>query len=187
MTHWFGKNLLLLCCLIALAGCAAATGPAVDADSVVLQSNNGYSVLYKLMSDESNVDKILIIKHADEPLAGLVREVAQFCQSNKTQLDELRKRDPRLNFEMSALPAIELRARKLEADEQTRALLGGGGKEFELRLTFTQVQAMDYCQKLTQALAEHEQDASRKTFLTNTSQRSGEFRDTLMGLMTVKS
>jgi hypothetical protein len=49
------------------------------------------------------------------------------------------------------------------------------------------VQAMDYCQKLTQALAEHELDASRKTFLESASQRSGELRDQLMDLLTTKS
>ena len=32
------------------------------------ERNEGYSLLYKLMSDESNVSKIFILKHADDPV-----------------------------------------------------------------------------------------------------------------------
>jgi hypothetical protein len=181
------QKIALLWCCIGMAGCANVPGPARDANDPVNQNNDGYTVLYKLMSDESNVDKVFILKHADERVSDLVKQVASFCQSSRSQLDEFAKRDPQLKFDAPALPLIELEARKLEANEQTKMLLGSSGKTFELRLVFTQVQAMDYSQKLTAALAEREKDASRESFLKNASQRSGELRDQLMDLLTTKS
>jgi len=138
------------------------------------------------MSDESNVDKLLIIKHADKPVHDLVKEIAQFGRDAKKQLDDFKKGDPALVFDAAGLPAVEQEARDQTSKFDAKQLLTSSGKTFELRLIFTQTQAMGYGTDLASALATHEQDAARKAFLQSVSQRCGTYRDRLLEALQVK-
>lgn len=181
--------LLLGLCALALAGCttttASTSNPTPPANSVVRERNEGYSLLYKLMGDESNVDKLLIIKHADKPVHDLIKEVSEFAKDAKKQMDDLKKNDGTLSFETPDLPAVEQESRDQTSKSDAKELLTSSGKPLELRLVFTQIQAVGYGSELAEALEKHEHNAPRMEFLKSVSQRCGVYRERLLGLLAV--
>ena len=173
--------------VIALAGCAATPKPPSENGGMFRERNEGYSLLYKLMSDESKVSEIFILKHADEPVKGLVKEIAGACQAAKKQMDGFPIANNRIEYDVPDLPRLEQESRDLEAHEEAKDLLTSSGKTFELRLIFTQAEAMGYAVNLCQAILAHEDDAGHKEFLTNLSGQCAAFEQRLMEVLAVKS
>ena len=171
---------------LTLAGCASTPQSPSHNGGLIHERNQGYSLLYKLTSDEGNVSKILILKHAEEPLAGLVKEISAFCKTAKNRMDAFPKSDSRIEYDMTDLPVIEQQSRDQTAKSDAIALLSSNGKEFELRLVFTQAQAMDYAAQLSSALAKSEDDPSRQRFLTSLTVGYAGFHRRLMNLLTVQ-
>jgi len=185
--HWRAwKNTFLLLVALAMTGCAATPKPPSANGGMFRERNEGYSLLYKLMSDESDVNKIFFFKHADDSVGSVVKDVAHFCQYAKSQMDDFPKTDNRIEYDVPDLPKMEQSSRDLTAQEDEHELLGSSGKPFELHLIFTQAQAMEYAVQLSNALQPIEDDQVRKNFLTGVSQRCGEFHDRLMALLDVK-
>src|SRR5271155_1799482 len=115
----------ILGCGLALGGCASmGPQPAAAGGLGDRQRNEGYSLLYKLMGDEAGVNDILIIKHADESVSGLVKEIAAACGSAKTRMYEFRKSDHGLDYDTADLPAVEQKSREIESGIEARKLLG---------------------------------------------------------------
>jgi hypothetical protein len=181
------KTVLSLACALALSACSATPPPPSANGGLFRQHNEGYSLLYELMSDESDVGKLFIIKSADDSVKSLVKEIGSACQMAKKQMDEFPRSDIRIEYDVADLPYMEQRSRDLQAKVDEKELLTSSGQKFELRLIFTQAQAMDYAVQLSRALAEKETDPGRKNFLENLSKQCGEFHDRLMDLLTVKS
>ena len=171
-----------------LAGCtltpAPPPAPAGSADSF-RQLNEGYSLLYKLMSDESDVGKIFILKRPSEAVSAPVKEIGNAAQAARKKMDELAKQDSRLSYQTADLPYIEQRSRDLQSSAYSKALLTSSGKEFETRLVFTQMEAMNYAVQLCKSLNEKEQDANRKAFLQGLEKQCQDFHDRLAKLLTV--
>jgi hypothetical protein len=164
----------------ALGGCAS-TKPSPAAGGLAdRQRNEGYSLLYKLLSDEAGVSDILIIKHADEPVSSLVKEIATTCEAAKARMEAFRKTDRGLDYNVTDLPAVEQKSREVESGTQMRRLLGSSGKEFEVRLLVTQIEAMGYGSDLAKALEAHETDPGRKAFLTGLADQCEGFRERLV-------
>jgi hypothetical protein len=171
-----------------LAGCGSTPPPpASSGGGLNHQQNQGYSLLYKLMSDEKDVGKIFILKSADDSVKGLVKEIGDAAQSAKQRMDELSKADKELAYDLPDLPYIEQRGRDLQAKDDEHELLFSSGKDFELRLLFTQTQAMDYATQLCKALDETEKNPDRKAFLENLAKQCGGFHDRLMKMLAVRS
>jgi hypothetical protein len=187
MTNWVYKNVPLVLGILALSGCAATPAPPAQNGGLIHQRNEGYSLLYKLIGDDSGVSDILIVKHTDDSVGSLIKEIATFCQGARKRMDEFPKRDSSIEYDESDLPYIEQKGRDLQTADDTQALLFSSGKEFEVRLIFTQAEAMNYARQLSKALAEHETDAARKSFLNDLSHRCSDFHDRLMKLLSVKS
>jgi hypothetical protein len=179
------RNLAILPFVFVFAGCASTPDPHPTGGGLIHERNQGYSLLYKLMSDESDVGKVFILKSASEPVKSLVKEIGGVAQAAKKQMDDFAKQDKELRFDFTDLPYIEQRERDLEAKDDEKALLFSSGKEFELRLIFTQAQAMEYARQLSRGLLEKEDDAGRKGFLQNLIRESGEFHDRAMKLLGV--
>jgi hypothetical protein len=173
--------------VIALAGCSTAPKPPSENGGLFRERNEGYSLLYRLMSDESKVGEIFIIKHADDSVKGLVKDIAAACQAAKKQMDGFPMANNRIEYDVPDLPRLEQESRDLEAKEEAKDLLTSSGKTFELRLIFTQAEATGYAVNLCQALAAHEDDAGHKDFLNNLSSRCAVFQQRLMELLIVKS
>jgi hypothetical protein len=180
-------TLLLLPCAIALAGCSSTPTPPSENGGLFRQHNEGYSLLYKLMKNESEVGEIFILKSATPSVKTIVKEIGDACTAAKKQMDEFPKQDNRIEYDEPDLPYMEQRSRDLQAKVDEKALLTTSGKEFERRLIFTQAEAMNYAMQLCKALDEKETDPGRKRFLESLARQSGDFHDQLMNLLTVQS
>lgn len=180
------RFLLLLSVVAILGGCAETAKQRAHNGGLIREQNEGYSLLYKLMSDESGVDKIFMLKHADEPLGGLVKEIAISSKSAKAQMDTFLSASSRVEFDVPDLPKLEQDTRDLEAKEEAEGLLFSSGKKFETRLMFTQAEAMDYAANLCLAISAKEDDAGRKAFLTDLSKRCASFSGRLLDLLAIR-
>jgi hypothetical protein len=180
---------LSLALLLSLTACASTppAPPPSHNGGLIRERNQGYSLLYKLLSDDAGVNKILYIKHVDEPLASLIKQIASACQDATKQMDEFPKLDKQIEFDVPDLPKVEQESRDLTSKSDTFALLGSSGKDFELYLIFTQAQAMDDATHLSQAMFPREDNPARKDFLTNLAHQCDDFHTRLMKLLTVKS
>jgi hypothetical protein len=138
------------------------------------------------MGDESNVSKLLIIKHADEPVAGLVKEIAAAARAAKKQMDEFAKSDAGLTYDNTGLPEVEQASRDHTAKVDAKQLLTSSGKSFELHLVFTQAEATSYAAEIAAALEARDDNSARKTFLANLSKQFNQFHDRLMNSLTVQ-
>jgi hypothetical protein len=183
------KRLGVLAAAGAIAACLSSANPKLSShnEGPMREVNEGYSLLHQLMSDETDVSKILILKHADDPVANAVKEIAHACQAAKTRMDDFPKTDVRIEFDVPDLPRVEQESRDLDSSIEEKELLFSSGKTFELRLIYSQAQAMEYGEVLCKALAAREDDAGRKAFVTDLSKQCADFRDRLLGLLAVKS
>jgi hypothetical protein len=146
--------------------------------------DEGYSLLYTLADKQSNVDKVLIIKHASEKVSVEIKQIAQVFSQAKKQLDEFAKQDGSLNFKMSHLPPMEEKTRAAIESTTTKDLLFSSGKAFELRLLLTQVQALDYASHLANQLAGQNGNTKRKEFLTQFARQCEQHHKQVIDLLT---
>src|SRR5271154_5467753 len=98
-------------CLVALAGCSTVPPVIPFFGGEARIRDEGYSLLYTLADKQSNVDKVLIIKHAREKVSAEIKQIAQVFGEGKKQLDEFAKEDGSLSFKMSHLPTMEEKTR----------------------------------------------------------------------------
>jgi hypothetical protein len=178
--------------MLVTGGCLSDSGqapppkPPSENGGMFREVNEGYSLLHGLMDDESNVSKIFIIKSASEPTKGLIKEIALACDDAKKQLDQFPYKNNRIEFDVPDLPKLEKESRDLESKADEKTLLGSSGKEFELQLILTQMQAMGYAVNLCKAIESHEQDPGRQAFLNNLQKQCQDFHDRLVGMLTTK-
>lgn len=125
--------------------------------------NHGFTLLYELMSKESDVDKIFILRNASTPTQAIVREIATVCTNAKERLDELAKENPLLPLDHNDLPTAEIDTREAIEWATTKKLLLGS--DFELKLILTQIAATEYAAFLAESLADRDQDKERKAWL----------------------
>ncbi|MGA2603296.1 MAG: hypothetical protein ABSG14_03625 [Verrucomicrobiia bacterium] len=174
----------LVVCTLAVTGCSTIQKilPTTAWHQARVR-NEGYSLLYQLLSQESDAAKILIIKHADSPIADMVKEIASTCDQAKKKLDLFHKEDRHLNLEMTHLPEIEQKSRVAIQSTVTKQLLFSSGKTFEVRFLFTQAEAMNYAAHLAQVLHDQEDNPVRKEFLATISERCTTLHDRVMALL----
>jgi hypothetical protein len=170
-----------------LIGCSSPPTPPPNTGGSIHERNQAYSLLYKLMTDESDVGKIFILKSASDPVKNLIKEIGSAAQSAKTQMDTFPSPDSRIDYKVTDLPQLEQRSRDLQAKEDEHTLLFSSGKDFELNLIFTQLEAVDYGKQLCKALLEKESDPTRRTFLTNLANQCDGFHDRLMKLLSIQA
>jgi hypothetical protein len=135
------------------------------------------------MSDEAGAPSILIFKHADPAVSGLVKEIGAACKDAKIKMEEFRKSDGGLNFDVAGLPAVEAKSRELANKREAGGLLASSGKEFEVHLIVTQIEAMGYGKDLAEAIGGQESDAARKAFLKQLAGECEGFRQRLLKLL----
>ena len=145
--------------------------------------NEGYSLLYQLLSQESDAAKLLIIKHADAPIADIIKEIASTCDQARKELELFHKNDRHLNLEMPHLPEIEQKTRAAIESTETKQLLFSSGKTFEVRFLFTQAEAMKYAAHLAKVLHDQEADPLRQKFLATVAERCTTLHDRAMRLL----
>ena len=168
----------LLPLLFFLCGCASlhessSTTPAQSnvREGQVLRAHDthGYALLFKLLGDEKNVSKLLIIKRERAELRDLIRDIAQLCGQAHEELERFAKADPGLNLKTNGLPAVEIGTRDAIGKTKAKQLLTESGKEFELRLLIAQHEALAYGTHLAATIGKAETDAPRARFLRRLS------------------
>jgi hypothetical protein len=88
----------LIVCALALTGCSTVQKiPPIAAWREARVRNEGYSLLYELLSQESDAAKLLIIKHADSPIADVIKEIASTCDQARKELEQFHEKDRHLN------------------------------------------------------------------------------------------
>jgi hypothetical protein len=184
MKRWAWACGTLIVCALVVTGCSTIqTILPITAWHQARVRNEGYSLLYQLVGQESDADKILIIKHADPPIADIVKEIANTCGQAKKQLDLFHQEDRHLNLEMTDLPEIEQKSRAAIQSTVTKQLLFSSGKTFEVRFLFTQAEAMNYAAHLAQVLHDQEDNPVRKEFLATLSAQCTTLHDRVMVLL----
>lgn len=175
---------ILIVCVLAVAGCATIQKvlPTVAWQKARIR-NEGYSLLYQLLSQESDAAKILIIKHADYPIPDIINEIASASGQAKKELELFQKNDQHLNLKMPHLPEVEQKTRAAIESTVTKQLLFSSGKTFEVRFLFTQAEAMNYAAHLAQVLHDQETDPLRQKFLATLSERCTMLHDRVIGLV----
>jgi hypothetical protein len=174
----------LIVCVLAVTGCA--TVQKILPTTAWRQArvrNEGYSLLYQLLSQESDAAKILIIKHADPPIPDIIKEIANTSGQAKKELDLFHEKDRHLSLEMTNLPQIEQKSRAAIQSTVTKQLLFSSGKKFEVRFLFTQAEAMNYAAHLAQVLHDQEDNPARKEFLATLAERCTTLHDQVMELL----
>lgn len=174
----------LVICMLAVTGCSTFQKiiPTVAWHQARVR-NEGYSLLYKLLSQESGAAGILIIKHADPPVVDIIKEIANTSDQARKELELFHEKDRHLSFEMTNLPEFEQKTRAAIESTVTKQLLFSSGKTFEVRFLLTQAEAMNYAAHLAQVLHDQEDNPVRKKFLATLSERCTTLHDKVIDLL----
>src|SRR5690349_7765542 len=87
----------------------------------------GYALLFKLLADEKDVSKLLIIKHENRVLHDLIKDISSVTGKAHKTLEKLAQRS-HINLEDQQLPEIESAARASISQEKAKQLLGAQGE-----------------------------------------------------------
>src|SRR5688572_28565160 len=130
---------LALSWLLFLASVAnAAPEQQAAADQKQRLLNEGYSLLYDIVSKQGLAEKILLIKFESKEVKAVIMGIADAAERIQKDLDEMAKKDPRVDLKLQPLPLMEVETRKSANFERVKDLLGKSGKEFERLLLLTQ-------------------------------------------------
>ena len=174
---------------IVMVSCATKPPPAPpesaapSRDSRLAIRNQGYSLLYKLLSDEKNVSKLLVIKKENSDVGDLITKIAEVTGAAAKELDAFAKGDSHLHLNMDGLPVVEKETRELIAKTRGKELVTKTGEKFELRILLTQIEAMSYGVHLAVVVQTHETDESRRKFLGDLSQQLQDLHQSIIDLM----
>jgi len=185
------KNLytiFVLVCALASTACKstpdkATADPPKDSANVAL--SEGYALLYKVLSDQSGVDRLFVFRSASGPTKQLVQSIAQTCRDGKQHLDQRQEtlKAEGIGFDARGLPVIEAESRTILASRSSSQLLTGG--RFEVNLLLTQSEATRYIAALAKALADHDGNEKRSQWLNDLSQQMFELQDQVAERLTV--
>jgi hypothetical protein len=167
--------------------CACATPPRPSEDPAVAKEGTGseeiransYNLLHQLLSEEKNLDKILIIKRESRELHTLVKGIAAASRDGANQLEAYAKASPSLVLreENQHLPSGELATRAAIAKTKRKLLLRPFEPRFEFYLLLTQSEALSYAYHLAAVAAAHEPNPERSRGLETLSEKMKSFHD----------
>lgn len=175
----------LLAPILLLAACHAPSRsePAEQALAGEVALDHGYALLYTTISDESEVDKVLIIKNPDAPVADLLKAIARFAVAAKARLEALSKEKPMIALQNQGLPLVEVSTREAISEATSKGIVFSGGKKFEFRILLTQHQALDYIAHLADALGKRELREDRKQFLEQLAKDARALHERVIALL----
>ena len=177
-----------LCIILGLTACqtsnhASPTSSASTADPAAHNRDHGYALLYSTLSDDSDVDKVLIIKRPAQPVADLIKSIGEFCRNARDNINNLAKEDPAISLANQGLPQPEVDTRAAISSDTSKKILFAGGKDLEFRLLLTQHEALNYISHTASAIAESEPRENRKRFLSQLSKDAAALHDRVIELL----
>ncbi|MCC5828325.1 MAG: hypothetical protein JJU36_02650 [Phycisphaeraceae bacterium] len=171
---------LVFCCACQPNRPYAADPPRDDQGQ---QRNHGYALLYSTVNSLAGVDRVLFIKRPREEVREFLRAVAGFATDARNHLQELGDTDATLGMDDHGLPHAEARARDMIASATGRTIMAAGGESFELQILLTQYESLKYIRHLARAVAELDDEESRKQWLGELADRASELYDEVIDLL----
>lgn len=148
--NFFGWSLMMVLCL-SLACAHVKTNPSPSLISVPESDaqkravrNNAAALLHEVLSREKDVDKLLIIKSTRKDVKEFIKIVAEEAKVDSQKLEFLAQADPSLDLNALQLPPGEQAARSAMSKSKAKDLLLSTGTDFEFKLLFSQVEALNY-------------------------------------------
>ncbi len=174
---------ILSLALIAGGGCATAPPPIASAPGI---RSNAYSLLYDLLDQQRNVDKLLLVKLEKPELGVLIKAIAAASQQAEDRIRRIAREDRSIRLDATALPEGERETRRAIAHTKTKELLIPFNPDFELTLLLTQFEALSYATHLARIAAEHELDAPRREAMEEIGKRMEDLYRRTFALIQVK-
>jgi hypothetical protein len=131
--------------------------------------DNALNLLCDLLSDEKNLSKLLIIKHASPELKLLVKSISNSAANSLKELETTLGIDPAKRATNLDLPAGETATRQAISKTKEHELLHSSGSELEFELLLTQVEALNYGAHLARVISENESDPGRARLVASVS------------------
>ena len=157
---------LMATLLVFAAGCSTTIErPLADDQNGVVELDRGYTQLDSLLSDESSVADILVIKSAGEDLSRLLKNISKLAKSDLAEIRRLYSLAPSIDPSGDGLPRIEADARTRIRNQQTKLLIMSGGEEFEVLILLTQEKATDYIESICRSLSKADPQEQRSKML----------------------
>ena len=177
----------LLVLMLLTAGCITPPPPQTPTltanDQHLAIRNQGYSLLFKLLDDERNVSKLLIVKKEAADLGDLLKDISRITGAAAKQLEAFSKKDSHLHLNMPGLPLAEEQTRHAISKTKARELITKGGQKFEVRIILAQAEALTYGAHLALVTKAHETDPARQQFLQKTSEELQALHQRLIDLI----
>jgi hypothetical protein len=174
--------------LLLAGGCATATKPPAPAEVTARDQqfairNQGYSLLYSLLSDEKDLSKLLLVKKEAADLGALLKDISRVSGDAAKQLEAFEKADTHLHLKMTGLPVAEQQTRDLISKTKAKELISKTGDKFEVRVLLSQAEALSYGAHLAAVIIPNEQDPARTKFLSNISEEYQQLHQRLIDLI----
>jgi len=166
-----------------LLGCQSGPSPSGSTDTLNLDRNDGYSLLYDLVTDLKNVDKALIFRSKDAPFDDTIKAIAAMANAAYVQLDAFAKVDPGLQIKRQPLPPIEVAVRKSISNSEAVGLFTSKGPIFNRRLLLSQQNGLQYAEHLAKVIQKHEGVPKRKEFLASLEKQAHTLREQVIALL----
>jgi hypothetical protein len=145
----------------------------------------GYGSLHQLLTDESSVDKLLLVKSVGSETEEAIEGIAEASSRAAEKLEALSRQSPSVRLDApSGLPLIEQATRDSIASKTAMDLLFSD-ETFEVRLLMSQGQALRYGRFLAEQLRELETNEARREWLDDLARRFEEDYKRVVDLLEV--
>lgn len=117
---------------------------------------NCYSLLYNLLDQQRQVDKLLLVKLETAELKRLIKAIAAASEAGTKRLEQIAKEDPAIRLDQTDLPPGEVATRDAISSTRKKELLKPFNASFEESLLLTQCEALSYAWHLAKVAATNE-------------------------------
>jgi hypothetical protein len=145
--------------------------------------NQGFSLLYRLVSQQKDVDKLLLIKSETPEVQTVIQKIAAASANATTRLEEFAKKDSSIRLDVVSLPVAEQKTRSAIQSAKTKSLLFSTGSQFETRLLFSQAEGMSYGGYLAEVLSGLDSNPQRKQYLEDLSGELLKLHDAVLEIL----
>ncbi|WOO43102.1 hypothetical protein [Rubellicoccus peritrichatus] len=124
-----------------------------DQNNTSSSDSYGYALLYGVVSQNKNVDKLLWIKNPGKPVETWVNDIASLSAKVNDQLETWHEDGTIQNLKDMGLPPTEVEARARATSRTRGDLLLSNGIDLRVDLIVAQLKALGYCADLSYAMA----------------------------------
>lgn len=152
---------------VALIALLATVTFSTKADAAAPKSGEsyGYALLYSVVSQDKEVDKLLWIKDPGKSIETWIRDISAFCETVTNQLKAWESNGSVKNLSKTGLPPAELEARSRASSRTRGELLFSTKTNLRVNLIVAQLKALGYCSDLCHATAKLTDNSSQQQTL----------------------